>query len=440
VKLERITLLRPNMGDYRSSDGMLPLSIAAIAARTPSDVEVRFHDDVIETIPDDDTPDLAALTVGTFTARRAYDIADHYRARGVPVILGGHHPSLLPDEALEHADAVVIGDAEGNWEQLLADFRRGALRRRYAGDIHRPMDDVHYDRGIFRGKRYVPIEPVQYSRGCRFVCDFCSIRAFYRDSLRHRPQERLVAELQELGTRKMVFFVDDNLFGSIESLNQLLEAIRPLGIRWSCQISIDVARDEQLLDRMAAAGCQLALIGFESLSRENLKQMAKPWNRVAGDYLSVVRRFHERGVAVYGTFVFGYDHDTTDTIRQSLDFALEARLEIANFNPLTPTPGTPLYDRLLSEGRLLSPRWWLDPAYRYGDPIFRPRGMTPDEFAGQCYEAKRDFYSWRSITTRVLGSHAGLDWFRTGMVGLANIISRREIIRKQYRAMGSTTA
>lgn len=440
MKLKRLTLLRPNMGDHRSSDGMLPLSIAALAARTPADVDVRFFDDVVEQIPADDTPDLAAMTVGTFTARRAYTIADAYRARGIPVVMGGYHPSLLPEEALAHADAVVVGDAEGSWERLLEDFRYGTLRRVYTGGNDRPMDDVRYERRIFHGKRYVPVEPVQYSRGCRFACDFCSIRAFYRDSLRHRLLAGMLNELAQLGTRKMIFFVDDNLFGSPRTLTELLDAIRPLGIRWSCQISIDVARDDRLLDRLAAAGCQLALIGFESLSPENLKQMAKPWNRVAGDYHSVVRKFHDRGIAVYGTFVFGYDGDTAETIQRSLEFALEARLEIANFNPLTPTPGSPLYDRLLREGRMLSPRWWLDPDYRYGDPIFVPRGLSPDDFAHRCFEAKRAFYSWRSITTRVLGSDAGLDWFRTSMVGLANIISRREIMRKQYRAMGGTAA
>jgi radical SAM superfamily enzyme YgiQ (UPF0313 family) len=188
---------------------------------------------------------------------------------------------------------------------------------------------------------------------------------------------------------------------------------------------------------MAESGCVLALIGFESLSAANLKQMRKPWNRVAGDYRSVVKRFHDRGIAIYGTFVFGYDDDTVETIQQSLEFAQEARLEIANFNPLTPTPGTPLYERLLRENRMLSPRWWLDPDYRYGDPIFMPKSMPPEEFAQKCFEAKRAFYSWTSIVQRILGSEAGIDWFRTGMVGLANVISRREILRKQSRLLGA---
>lgn len=437
MKLEKITLLRPNMGDYRSTDGLPPLAMGILAARTPKDIAVNFYDDKVEVIPADDKPDLVAITVETFTARRAYDLAAAYRAKGVPVIMGGYHPTFLPDEALQHADAIVTGDAEGSWERLLTDFRHDRLQRIYAGGNDRPLDDYRLDRSIFEGKKYAPVELVQFGRGCRFVCDFCSIHAFYQDKLRMRPVDRFVEELQQFSRRKLIFFVDDNLFSSRELLEAMLTAIRPLKLRWSCQISIDVARDETLLDKLRDAGCIFVLVGFESLSPANLKQMAKPWNQVAGDYLGVVKKFHQRGIAVYGTFVFGYDEDTTATIRQSLDFAQEAKLEIANFNPLTPTPGSPLYDRLLSEDRLLSPQWWLDPNYRYGDPIFIPRSMSPAEFAEQCFAAKRAFYSWQSIARRVLGSDAGIDLFRTGMVGLANLISRREVMRKQYRTLGT---
>ncbi len=437
AKLRRITFLHPNMGDYRSSDALTPLSIAILAARTPPDVEVTFYDDKVEEIPDDDSPDLVAITVQTFTARRAYQLAQRYRARGIPVVLGGYHPTFLPEEALAFADAVVVGDAEGAWEQLLEDFRQGSLQRVYRGDNDRPLDDYVLDRSVFAGKKYVPVELVQYGRGCRFACDFCSIRAFYQDSIRMRAAQRVAAEMASMRRRRLFFFVDDNLFGPGAHLPALLDAIEPLGLRWSCQISIDAARDERLLDRIARAGCVFALVGFESLSEENLKQMGKPWNRVAGDYLSVVRKFHARGIAVYGTFVFGYDADTAEGIQRSVDFALEARLEIANFNPLTPTPASPLYERLLQEGRLLSPKWWLDPEYRYGDPIFVPKSMSPDVFAERCFEAKRAFYSWGSIADRVLRTDAGLDWFRTGIVGVANLISRREVLRKQHRALGA---
>jgi radical SAM superfamily enzyme YgiQ (UPF0313 family) len=436
MKLQRLTLLRPNMGNYRSTDGLPPLSMAILAARTPKDIEITFYDDKIEVIPEDDKPDLVAMTVETFTARRAYDLASRYRARGVPVVMGGYHPTFLPDEALLHADAIVIGDAEGSWEQLLSDFRMGTLQRTYNGGNSRSLEDFVLDRSIFTGKKYVPVEPIQYGRGCRFACDFCSIRTFYKDDIRARTAQSVAEELKQLNTKKLIFFVDDNLYNSKYALNTLLEAIKPLKLRWSCQISIDVAKDERQLDRMAEAGCVFVLVGFESLSTINLKQMGKPWNRVAGEYLSVVKKFHERDMAVFGTFVFGYDGDTVETIQDSLDFAMESKLEIAGFNPLTPTPGSPLYERLRQENRLLSPQWWLDPDYRYGDPIFVPKSMSPDEFSQQCFAAKKSFYSWKSIARRVLGSNTRFDWFRTGIVGLANLVSRRENLRKQYRTLG----
>jgi len=436
MKLERLTLLRPNMGDYRSSDGLPPLSMGVLAARTPADVEVSFYDDKVEVIPQDDKPDLVAITVETFTALRAYELADAYRQRGVTVVMGGYHPTFLPHEALQHADAIVTGDAEGVWETVLEDFKHDRLQSIYSANNSRPLNDFVLDRSIFHHKRYAPVELVQYGRGCRFTCDFCSIQSFYKSNTRTRPIQNVATEIAALNKNRLLFFVDDNLFNSRDALDQLLTAIKPLKMRWSCQISIDVARDDALLDRLAEAGCIFALVGFESLSPENLKQMGKPWNKVAGDYRHVVQKFHQRGIAVYGTFVFGYDGDTEESIKRSLEFALESRLEIANFNPLTPTPGTPLYDRLLKEGRMLSPQWWLDPNYRYGDPIFRPKAMSPERFSECCFEAKQAFYTWRSIGKRVLGSEAGLHWFRTGMVGLANVISRKEVYKKQYRNLG----
>ena len=437
MKLERLSLLRPNMGDYRSTDGLPPMSMSILAARTPADVDIRFYDDKIEIIPEDDHPDLVAITVETFTARRAYELAARYRRKGVTVVMGGYHPSFLPEEALLHADVIVVGDAEGAWERLLDDFKHDRLQRVYTGGNASILDNFRVDKSIFKGKKYMPVEPVQYGRGCRFTCDFCSIRAFYKDSLRVRPIDSMLEELSTLNKRKLVFFADDNLFSSRAELEMLLDAIRPLQLRLSCQISIDVARDERLLDKMAESGCVFVLIGFESLSRENLKQMGKPWNHVAGDYKSVVRKLHQRRIAVYGTFVFGYDYDTAETIDQSLEFALAAKLEIANFNPLTPTPSSPLYERLKQEGRLLSPTWWLDPDYRYGDPIFVPKKMDPEVFARKCFEAKKEFYSWRSITSRVFGTEAGINPFRTGIVSLANLISRREVFRKQHRVLGT---
>lgn len=431
-----IVLIRPNMGDYRSTDAMAPLAMGILAARSAGH-RVRFFDDKVEAIPEAIDADLVAISVETFTARRAYQIADGFRQRGIPVVMGGYHPTFLPEEALQHADSVVCGDAEGVWERLLDDYADGRGQPIYRSDNLSSLAQVRIDRSIFAGKRYAPVELAQYSRGCRFVCDFCSIHEFYGTRVRVRPAAELGAELAGLDRKRLLFLVDDNLFNSAADLDRLLQVLKPLRRRWSCQISIDVARDRRLLDRLAEAGCRFVLIGFESLEPANLKQMRKPWNRVAGDYRRVVGELHARGIGVYGTFVFGYDHDTPETIRRSLDFALESRLEIANFNPLTPTPGSALYARLQAEGRLLSPRWWLDPDYRYGAPIFAPRLMTPAQLAEGCFAAKRDFYAWSAIARRVLDNDRRFSWFSASMTVVANLISRREVYRKQWRLLGA---
>jgi radical SAM superfamily enzyme YgiQ (UPF0313 family) len=431
----KLTLIRPNLGDYRSSDAMPPLAMGILAARAPG-FDVRFYDEKAEVVPLDDQPDLAAFSVETFTARRGYAIADGYRARGVPVVMGGYHPSFLPEEALEHADAVVVGDAEGSWDRLLEDFAKGRMQRIYSGGNDAPMHDYRLDRSIYRGKHYAPVELVQYGRGCRFACDFCSIHTFYGTTLRTRPLDGLLAEIETLPANRLLFFVDDNLLGRRSEFLALLDAMTPLKRRWSCQMSIDVARDEAVLDRLANAGCRFVLIGFESLNEASLAQMGKSWNSVSGSYERVVRALHSRNIGIYGTFVFGYDADTKDSIARTLDFALESRLEIANFNSLTPTPGSALYDRLLAEGRLLSPKWWLDPNYRYGDAIFEPRGMRPQELTDGVFEARRRFYSWRSIGSRVLNADTAFSPFRAGLTTIANVISRREIYKKQFRQLG----
>lgn len=432
----KIALLRPNMGDYRSSDAMPPLAIAILAARA-MEHDVVFYDDRVEAIPVTLNVDLIAISVETFTARRSYQLADHYRSQGVTVVLGGYHPTLLPEEAAQHADSIIIGDAEGVWELLLRDVVKKQLKPRYYADHERSLDDYQLDRSIFVDKKYAPVELIQYTRGCRFRCDFCSIHQFYPNKVRSRPVDQMRHELLTLKPNKFFLFVDDNLFANRMNLECLLRMLKPLKKRWGCQISIDVARNEKLLDQLAEAGCRFALIGFESLNPQNLKQMGKPWNNVAGDYGKVVKALHNRGINIYGTFVFGYDEDTPATIKQSLDFAMSHKLEIANFNPLTPTPGSQLYNRLLKEQRLISPTWWLDPNYRYGAPIFQPRKIEAQLLTELCFEAKKTFYSYSSITRRLVSFQKKTQWLDKGVAFLANMISHREIINKQGRSLGN---
>lgn len=432
----KITFVRPNMTGARSSDAMEPLVFGILAARTPPDVETVLYDERLEPIPFDEPTDLVALTVETYTARHAYQVATRFRRRGVPVVVGGYHPTFLPDEALHYADAVVVGDAEGLWEGVVEDTRRGRLRRLYRAAGQPALDGPSPDRRLYGGKRYAPISLVQYGRGCRYACDFCSIHAFYGTNLRQRPVRDVVAEIEALNARH-VFLVDDNIFIDVPRAEELFRALVPLRVRWSCQVSIDVAANGPLLKLMERSGCLTAVVGFESLDERNLTQMRKRWNLRHGDYATSVRRLQDHGVMIYGTFVFGYDHDTPAVFDRSLEFALDSKFYLANFNPLTPMPGAALYDRLRAEGRLIHPRWWLAPDYRYGQATFRPRGMTPDQLTAGCYRARSEFNRYSSIARRAFEFRTNFrDPYRLGVFLASNLISRREIHRKQGLPLG----
>ncbi|MBW3540596.1 MAG: B12-binding domain-containing radical SAM protein [Planctomycetes bacterium] len=433
----KITFIRPNMFLKRSSDAMEPLCFAILKSLTPPDVETVLYDERLETIPCDEPTDLVAMTVETYTARRSYQIAAEYRRRGVPVVMGGYHPTFVPDEALQFADAVVLGDAEGIWEAVVEDARHNRLQTIYRQDEFPPLAGGHPDRSIFRGKRYAPITLLQYGRGCKYNCDFCSIRAFYGANLRQRPVREVVEEIERVG-RRHVFLVDDNIFVDIPRARELFRALIPLRILWSCQVSIDVAADRELVRLMQQSGCATAVVGFESLDAGNLRQMNKSWNLKYGNYETSIRALREAGIMIYGTFVFGYDRDTPDSFDAAVEFAIRNKFYLANFNPLTPTPGARLYERLKREGRLIYDKWWLEPGYRYGEATFHPRGMTSDELTAGCYRARTQFNRYGSIFRRTFDLRTNLRTpYRFGVYLLSNLISRREVHAKQNQPLGS---
>ena len=433
----KVTFIRPSITGTRAFDAMEPLVFAVLSALTPERIDRELFDERVEPIPDDFETDLVALTVETYTARRAYQIAAGARARGIPVVMGGYHPSLALDEALRHADAVVVGDAEGVWAEVLADASQGALRRVYRQSGYPSLETLRFDREIFRGKRYAGVAPVQFGRGCRFACDFCSIHAFYGSSVRARPAREVAAEVEALG-RKTILLVDDNLFVDLPRAEELFRELAPLKVRWGCQVSIDVAWNTPLLDLMARSGCVGALVGFESLDDTNLVQMRKRWNLKGGPYAEAIRRFRERGIMIYGSFVFGYDNDATDVFDATADFALESKLFLVNFSALTPTPGTRLIDRLRDERRLLRDPWWLDPDYRYGEATFRPARMSTDELTEGCLRARSRFYGYGSIARRALETRANCRGpLRLGIYLAANLLSRRELSRKLGQPLGA---
>lgn len=404
----RLTLIQPAIGrrpgvDYMRSWQMEPLPIAVLAGLTPKGVEIAFHDDRMEAIPFDRPTDLVAIPVETYTAKRAYQIASDYRRRGVPVVMGGFHATLMPDEAARHAEAVVVGEAEAVWAEVIDDARHGRLRPLYRATARPDLADVRLDRSILRGRRYLPIRLVETGRGCRFPCDFCAVQSFFERTHRRRPIEAIVREVTALaGEARLFFFVDDNFAADRAAAGDLADALAPLGVRWITQMSIDAAHDETLLARLRRGGCAGVLIGFESLDPTVLRAMRKTFNTMKGGFPAALANLARARIAVYGTFVFGYGPTRPEHFEAAVDFAVDHGLYIAAFNHLTPFPGTPLYRRLEAEGRLLHERWWLDDAYRYNDLPFRPDAGEAEAVRTGCLSARRRFYGWRSIGRRLL--------------------------------------
>jgi len=432
----KITFIRPHLTTIRAADALEPLVFGILAKLTPSNVELALYDDRLEEVPYDEPTDLVALTVETFTAKRAYQIAAQYRERGVPVVMGGYHPTLLPDEAAQYADVVAIGDAEIIWPQIVADARSGNLHRRYQAAPNLTLEGVTPRRNIFKGKPYGILRIVQFGRGCRFACDFCSIHAFYGRSTPRRCMDDVLAELDEL-RGQYVFFADDNLFTDKEQAEVLFKALKQFRIHWACQISLDIVQSPHLLDLMGESGCVGTLIGFESLDEANLVQMKKKWNTKYGDYASAVAEINRHGIMIFGSFVFGYDHDTTEAFNRTMEFALRSKFALAQFNSLYPRPGTQIYERLRKENRLLFDRWWLDDHYRYGETMFRPKNMTPDELRDGIIRLRREFNTYSSIAARAFNFQANArsphHLFAYLMV---NLVTRKEIRNKQGEALG----
>lgn len=438
----RLTLIHPCIGRrpgqaYIRTWQMEPLPPALIAALTPPDVEIRFYDDRMEDIPFDAPTDLVAISVETYTARRAYQIATEYRRRGVPVVMGGFHATLLPEEVARYAETVVVGEAEDVWAQVIDDWRAGTPKKLYRAEERPDLARSRPDRRIFAGKRYLPIGLVEAGRGCHFKCEFCAVQTVFQRSQTRRPVDDIIEELTRLkGTRKLFFFVDDNLISNINGAKDLLRALIPLKIRWVSQATLNVAHDEELLGLLRESGCQGILIGFESLNPETLRNMDKGFNTMKGGYEVALANLRRFGIRLYVTFVFGYDEDTPASFDESVDFALRHAFYITAFNHLTPFPGTPLYARLKQEGRLLYDAWWLDERYSYNMLPFRPRQMSPTEVQRRCVAARARFYSLANIARRGFDAVNRSDAFMWRNFYVINGLHRADVSARDHYPLG----
>lgn len=419
---------------------MEPLPAAVIAGLTPADVEVRFYDDRMEIIPFDEATDAVVMSVETYTARRAYQIASEYRKRKVPVIFGGFHATLVPEEVALYAESIVIGEAETIWQEVVDDLRHKTLKKTYQADSRPDLADIKLDRSIFSNKRYLPIGLIETGRGCRFPCDFCAIQTFFDRSHRQRPIEHIIDEIKTLKrSNKLFFFVDDNFAANIKSAKPLLQELAKLKVRWITQMSINAAHDEEFLSLLNQSGCAGVLIGFESLNPANLITMNKRFNMMKTGYEGAMQNLHRHKIRVYATFIFGYDHDTPSSFEETVDFAIAQRFYIAAFNHLTPFPGTPLYSRLQQEGRLQYEAWWLDERYRYNDVPFTTKQLQPEEITRLCVQSRKRFYSYSSIFKRGISATNRADGFMFRQFFPINLMHARDINKRNGYPLGDET-
>ena len=433
--MKRLLLINPALsaGGRRLSNvagvtTMEPLGLAYVAALTPPDWDVRIWDEVVEPSPHIGAADLVGISTITATAPRAYELAAEFRARGIPVVLGGPHPTLMPEEAAKYADVVFRGEAEGAWPAVIADFAAGRLAARYDGGGPSLDANVVPRRDLYR-KRYA-LTLVSASRGCRYRCEFCSIWKLDSGKLRTRPVADVLAELARCRGGLATLFTDDNIAAERDWAVALFRGMaeRRLQRRFAVQASLDIADDDELLHWLRRAGCFAVMTGLESVSEETLRNMRKGVNLRIGvmHYRDKIAAIHAHGLMIAGTFIFGGDGDTRDVFRQTVRFVLDAGVDLAHFGILVPDPGTDLYARLSAEGRLRHISYPEDyRRHHLGEALFVPQAMTPDELEIGYRWASKEISRWGVASRRAwrtwretgdpFAAAIALAWTRTGL-------------------------
>ena len=441
----RITLIKPTIGTknhslYVDEGRMEPLQLGVIAALIPNDIDVVMYDDRMERIPFDEPTDAVMITVETFTAKRAYEIASEYISRKVPVIMGGMHAKLATDEVIEHCDCTISGDAENILTQVIEDLRNGNLQKFYTcGAANPPQENCPTRRDIFDGKGYLPISLLQFSRGCIHGCNYCASSVYFSKNHYCRAIEDVIAEIKSQ-KRKFVFFVDDNLIADKEKAKALFRALIPLKINWVSQGTVNMVYDNELMELIVKSGGMGFVIGFESINPASIDIMGKDVNKERGfnKYKEEIAILRKWGLQTWAAFTIGHDTDTVESIKQTVDWALKNKFTFAAFNILMPYPKTPLYEILQAEGRLLyDEKWWLHDEYRFNYASFIPKKMTPQELTEVAYYCRKKFNSPLSVLYRMFE-------LRTNMRTLKKLITywiynplfRKEVYKKQGLQFG----
>ena len=426
------------------SNAAPPMSLLMLAAVTPRDVEVQFVDERFDNVDLDEDVDLVGITVVTRAAPRAYQIADEFRKRDVTVVLGGIHPSVLPQEAILHADAVVIGEGEKVWPQILADFRRGRLREFYEGGHRTSLNSLPWPRReiVPDPERYLSMKVVIATRGCQNSCTFCSAGLALGKKYRTRNVRDVIDEISSVPGR-FVFFADDNLGWDIAYAKELLRALTPLKVNWLGAITVSALEDIELVDLMAESGCLALDLGFESISSRVITAIKKHQTNDPDRYPLLIERIHSRGIPIFGNFMVGFDDDDQGVFGELIRFINDTCLEGPSVNVLMPYPGSSIFRQYEKERRLFHKDWtYYDTAGGY--VVYQPRQMTPEELVNGYLRVTREIHTPGAFLRRVLG--AGTLLSVGTLLGMQFNLQKRATVeaetpgRKRALALGKAAA
>ena len=378
---------------------IMGLTLPYLAGLTPKGIDVELLDDRMDEINYDGGFDLVGITTTISTSYRAYHIAAEFRRRGVPVVLGGFHATLMPEECLEHCDAVVEGEAEYSWPALLDDFSQGRMKRHYKAAQFHDLKNLPAPRWelLDRKKYLVPYLPLMTTRGCPFACSFCEVPLVYGAHYRHRPIGEVVADIKRIPTRK-IQIVDDNIASSHDYARELFKALAPLKVSWSCLWTINTARNAELLDLAVKAGVYHVNIGIESISQKSLSTINKRQNKVQ-EYVGMLRELEKRGIFYSLNFMFGLDEDTREIFAETREFLKQLKAPMVFFNTPVPREGTAMRRQLKEEGRIVNP--FVD-RHLGMECLFTPKNMTTQEVVDGVWNSYQEFYSLPKIFKRFL--------------------------------------